>query len=429
MILVIDVSDNNGVIDLEKIKADGVEAVLIRAGFGSNYESQDDKQAERVMNECERLRIPYGLYIYSYCMSADEARSEAEHALRIAEGHNPVLGIYIDMEDADGYKERHGFNPYEHGAELTEFCNIFMSRIQEAGFVTGTYANKNWFDNILARDLLIGYKWLAIWGPSECPVDWAEIWQYSSDGEVNGSSARTDMNQYVNEANFYELIKNMPTPSYNVQDPIPERDIENVGVRYHVGDEVEYTRIWPNSGSWDEGAVPYYTTGTITAVYEGTRHPYLIGNGTGFIDDSVIVSNEAVEPTEAPSNDSDINVGDEVRVLVNAQYGGGSFLMYHDTYEVMEVNGDRAVIGKNGTVTTAINVCNIEKVGGASADEPEVEEEVESSEDNVYTVEPGDSFWSIADKVYGDGSRYRELAERNGLDTAQPLYAGMELAY
>lgn len=57
-----------------------------------------------------------------------------------------------------------------------------------------------------------------------------------------------------------------------------------------------------------------------------------------------------------------INVGDKVKVLNNVTYTGDSFGVYYDEYDVIEVNGDRAVIGIDGTVTCAINVSNIERV-------------------------------------------------------------------
>ena len=58
------------------------------------------------MQECERLGIPYAVYLYSYALKVENAVSEAKHALRMIEGFNPVLGIWFDMEDADGYKSR-----------------------------------------------------------------------------------------------------------------------------------------------------------------------------------------------------------------------------------------------------------------------------------------------------------------------------------
>ena len=45
----------------------------------------------------------------------------------------------------------------------------------------------------------------------------------------------------------------------------------------------------------------------------------------------------------------------------------------------------------------------------------------------TYTVKPGDSFWSIAEKELGDGARYKELAAYNGLKPTDTIYAGQVL--
>lgn len=297
MIRGIDVSDNNGYLDWDSIKADNIDFAFIRIGYGSNYESQDDRQAVRNMEECERLGIPYGVYIYSYALNETDAESEVAHILRMAKGHNPALGFYYDMEDADGYKVNHGLNPYENGDILTNFCNIFADRIKEFGYESyGTYANMNYFNNVLGD--VNGLKWLAIWGIDSCPVEWAEVWQYSSDGIVSGNgSSRMDMNYYINEEHFNELVKNINSNDYSIEDPIPEKPIENVGLNYHIGDLVSYNKIYSSSGDWTDGLTPYYTEGEITAVYEGARHPYLIGNGVGFVDDNCIINNvDNIEP-------------------------------------------------------------------------------------------------------------------------------------
>ena len=62
------------------------------------------------------------------------------------------------------------------------------------------------------------------------------------------------------------------------------------------------------------------------------------------------------------SGSTSINVGDKVRVLVNTTYDGGTFVLWYDVYDVIEVKGDRVVIGIGDTVTCAININNIEKV-------------------------------------------------------------------
>ncbi len=59
----------------------------------------------------------------------------------------------------------------------------------------------------------------------------------------------------------------------------------------------------------------------------------------------------------------EIKKGDKVRVLTNTQYNGNTFHIYHDSYIVLEVSGDRAVISSDGkNVTAAVNVNNIRKI-------------------------------------------------------------------
>lgn len=45
----------------------------------------------------------------------------------------------------------------------------------------------------------------------------------------------------------------------------------------------------------------------------------------------------------------------------------------------------------------------------------------------VHTVFPGDNLWTIAQQYLGDGARWREIADANGLENASLLRVGMEL--
>jgi hypothetical protein len=43
---------------------------------------------------------------------------------------------------------------------------------------------------------------------------------------------------------------------------------------------------------------------------------------------------------------------------------------------------------------------------------------------STYTVKPGDSFWRIAQQQLGDGSRYNEVAQLNGMTAASVIHPG-----
>ena len=65
----IDVSSCNGFINWELVKASGIDFAIIRIGYGNNTSAQHDKRAIRNMDECTRLGIPCGCYIYSYALN------------------------------------------------------------------------------------------------------------------------------------------------------------------------------------------------------------------------------------------------------------------------------------------------------------------------------------------------------------------------
>lgn len=63
-----------GDIDWAKAKAGGVEGAIIRLGFG--WGNDADAKAQRNINECKRLGIPFGIYWYSYAEDASGSRQE-----------------------------------------------------------------------------------------------------------------------------------------------------------------------------------------------------------------------------------------------------------------------------------------------------------------------------------------------------------------
>lgn len=208
MAVVIDVSGHDGLIDWDSAK-EHIEGVIIRIGYGNDYAYQDDKQAVQNMDECERLGIPYGVYIYSYAMTMQETESEISHTLRMLKGRNPVRGVWFDMEDADEYKKNHGMDVYseEDRTLLTDICIRFIEEMHSRGYITGIYANYDYYKNVLDTNRLYmteGFNmWLAHWDVEEPDMD-CMMWQFGAykigDHEFDGNIYYADYSSPYKDA-------------------------------------------------------------------------------------------------------------------------------------------------------------------------------------------------------------------------------------
>ena len=185
-----DVSQWNGTINWNTVKnSSDIDYAIIRCGYGDNYASQDDTQWSRNVSEAERVGIPYGVYIFSYAASVAQARSEAEHVLRLVRGHNPTYPIYLDLEYEFGGK------PLVSNAKLAEIAKTFCDIIKNAGYKVGVYANTNWFNHYLTGAVFNNYpKWVAQYN-YECTYSGNyTMWQFTSQGSVKGISGDVDLN-------------------------------------------------------------------------------------------------------------------------------------------------------------------------------------------------------------------------------------------
>ena len=191
----IDVSSWNETIDWEKVKADGIDYAIIRCGYGMDYVSQDDAQWNRNVAECERLGIPYGVYLYSYADTVERASKEADHVLRLLKGHNPSYPVYYDLED----NTIAGLSAELKGQIAKTFCD----KIEAAGYKVGIYSNLNWWNNYLTDPVFhnSGWsKWVAQYN-STCDYKGNyDMWQCTSTGRVNGisgNSGNVDINFWI----------------------------------------------------------------------------------------------------------------------------------------------------------------------------------------------------------------------------------------
>lgn len=191
----IDVSHHQGEINWEKVKADGIDFAILRCGYGANQTKWDDRCFEYNASECERLGITYGVYLYSYANNTVDAESEADHVLRLLKGRTLSYPVYYDMEDKSTLV---GGTKKEQAANLATFAKIFCNKVSKAGYPVGVYANTNWWNNYLTDKCFDQWhRWVAQYN-IECTYKGEYgIWQYTSDGSVNGINGRVDMNYQI----------------------------------------------------------------------------------------------------------------------------------------------------------------------------------------------------------------------------------------
>lgn len=156
MILGIDVSEHNGDINIKQFDP---QFVIVRCG----YSATEDAFFKLNIMKCEKLKLPYGIYLYSYALSVDDAVREAKFVNSCLNKCKPTLGIWYDMEDADGYKKRKGFD----FSLVPAIVAAFRAHVNFDIHQVGVYTGKNWLGYLGKYD---GPLWIAEWGTDDGTV-------------------------------------------------------------------------------------------------------------------------------------------------------------------------------------------------------------------------------------------------------------------
>lgn len=205
---VIDVSKHNGTINWSDVKKDGIEGVIIRAGFGKLV-SQKDPAFETYYKGASAVGLHVGAYWYSHALSASEAEQEAKAFLACIKGKRFDLPVYLDIEDK---------TQVPLGKNVcTDIVNAFMCVLEGAGYFAGVYSFDSFFGSNLSNDIRIRY---AIWVSRvenvapKIATEWG-IHQYSWKGKVKGINGDVDMDSCIKD--YPSIIKNVGFNGYTKQ--------------------------------------------------------------------------------------------------------------------------------------------------------------------------------------------------------------------
>lgn len=205
----IDLSEHNNVSESELKKCD---FVILRA----NWWTTEDKRFETYANTLERLGIPYGVYCYDYCGDEQTAKEQAEYTYNLIKDRDIKMGVWMDMEDADGWKNKNGYLYREHCSMV---CKVFCDYFKEKGYYTGVYASSSWFGTYIIDNEYP--QWIANWGSNDgaCHGD------FSNEGVLHQyTSNPLDKDVAYHEVDFYKSnpIKEEEPPVDKPSEPVED---------------------------------------------------------------------------------------------------------------------------------------------------------------------------------------------------------------
>lgn len=189
----IDVSEHNGAIPWGSLKKKGLSFGILRLGWGQYH--LDERFYEN-SNGALAAGIEVGIYYYSYALTQEEAAREARFAAFILRDAGLSLerlsmGCWLDMEDADRYKEKNGLTG---GTAITAISADFLEEMKREGYPAGIYGSWDWLSHkIHVPSLPLGTPvWCAQWG-RECNYPGAALWQFTNALRLEGMELDGDI--------------------------------------------------------------------------------------------------------------------------------------------------------------------------------------------------------------------------------------------
>ena len=184
----VDVSECQGAIDWQKVKASGISFACLRS---TKKNGSVDKTFEDNLKGCIENRIDYSCYKYAYAKTHDQARIEADGVINLLKDRK--MPIWYDVEDN---------SLRALGKDTIEGIILsFIGECKEAGFDVGIYCNKTWYEDYISDYLKSRFNfWIARYGKNTGQLDEKYkptgrniiAWQYTSKGRVDGISGDVD---------------------------------------------------------------------------------------------------------------------------------------------------------------------------------------------------------------------------------------------
>ena len=197
----IDVSAYQGDIDWEKVAASGVKFAIIRVasrGYSKGALNVDEKFEDNIKGAL-KAGLKVGVYVFSQAVNTEEAKEEAEIAIKNLKGYDITGPIVIDTELIS---ESDTARANDLSIELrTEIVKTFCDTVKAAGYKPMVYAGTYWLQYNLNWDEFADVPvWYAYYGHDPLMDYKFAIWQYTYEGKIDGIEVNTvDLNLMLDD--------------------------------------------------------------------------------------------------------------------------------------------------------------------------------------------------------------------------------------
>lgn len=184
----IDVSTFQRNVDYKKLKASGVDFVIIRAGYGNAlaFPGQHDDMFESHYKNAKAAGLHVGAYWYVYANTVEEMKAEVKSFLKALKGKQFDYPVFFDIED----KAQKGMTKSQMTAMVNAGCEI----LEQAGYWVGIYSFISMLNAQFEKSICDRYSlWVAQWDVQKCTYNGSvNIWQNTDKAYYNGYSGRLD---------------------------------------------------------------------------------------------------------------------------------------------------------------------------------------------------------------------------------------------
>ena len=205
----IDVSEWQGGIDWNAVKADGVDYAFIRAGAttSSSFDLKTDSKFDTNMEGAKAAGVARGVYWYSQATNEEEAVAEAKKLISLAKKYDIELPLVMDLEFSDGRFDSAYTSWRAKGSDyakkrMTAVADAFLSYCRSQGYPAAIYLSTSSTTGVDTSALVNNSHevWVAHYSSNLSACSDYTMWQFTSSGSVNGIKGKVDYDvMYVNK--------------------------------------------------------------------------------------------------------------------------------------------------------------------------------------------------------------------------------------